>query len=244
MDSQSRAGGRVLVIDGDALSAGIIEACLAEADCATWLSPTPGQAISQLEHRQFDLLIWRVEAASGDMEARRQALFEIRLRTRTPLIVIDEAAAAQALLEAGADQWLPCVSPPGAIVGSVRAALRKSTPSGAPINERVEIRGMVFDGRTRRLSYRDGGVVLTRQEWELLSLLVSHANRFLSAREIVRLGWRGGDHEVEQLRTYIRRLRQRLAPLGAPCQLVSEHGRGYCLAFDEDSAAGIAPGVL
>jgi DNA-binding response OmpR family regulator len=96
---------------------------------------------------------------------------------------------------------------------------------------RIEIRGMVLEGKTRRLSAGGHEVAFTRQEWDLLSILASHPNRYLGAREILRLGWRAGDHEAEQLRTYVRRLRQKLDPLKLPCRLLSEHGHGYCLAF-------------
>jgi len=49
-----------------------------------------------------------------------------------------------------------------------------------------------------------------------------------------RLGWRAGAHEVEQLRTYVRRLRQnqKLEPLNVPLRLVSHQNRGYCLVVD------------
>jgi hypothetical protein len=54
----------------------------------------------------------------------------------------------------------------------------------------------------------------------------------LTAREIIRLGWRAGEHEAEQLRIYVRRLRLKLEPLDLACRLVSQHNRGYCLIVD------------
>jgi DNA-binding response OmpR family regulator len=95
----------------------------------------------------------------------------------------------------------------------------------------MEIRGMVLDGNARRLSAGGREVAFTRREWDLLSILVNHPNRFLGAREILRLGWRAGDHEAEQLRTYVRRLRRKLESVEVPFELLSEHGLGYCLAF-------------
>jgi DNA-binding response OmpR family regulator len=97
---------------------------------------------------------------------------------------------------------------------------------------RVEIKGMTFDATERTLQLDGARVSFTVQEWDLLAVLLSHPNRFLTAREIVRLGWRAGAHEVEQLRTYVRRLRQKLEPLDIPFRLVSQHNRGYCLIVD------------
>jgi DNA-binding response OmpR family regulator len=97
---------------------------------------------------------------------------------------------------------------------------------------RVEIKGVIFDAVGRTLQFDGGHVSLTVQEWDLLAVFLSHPNRFLAAREIIRLGWRAGAHEVEQLRTYVRRLRQKLEPLDVPFRLVSHHNRGYCLVVD------------
>jgi len=97
---------------------------------------------------------------------------------------------------------------------------------------RVEIRGMTFDGERQTLQFDGQQVSFTDQEWALLAVLLSHPNRFLSAREIIRMGWRAGEHEAEQLRVYVRRLRLKLDPLDIACRLVSQHNRGYCLIVD------------
>jgi DNA-binding response OmpR family regulator len=90
---------------------------------------------------------------------------------------------------------------------------------------------MVFDGGRRTVQFGGSEVFFTRQEWDLLSILISHPERYLAAREILMLGWRAGEHAAEQLRTYVHRLRQKLEPLNLPCQLLSRHGQGYCLTF-------------
>ncbi len=97
---------------------------------------------------------------------------------------------------------------------------------------RVEIKGMTFDGAERSLQFNGAHLSFTTQEWDLLAIFLSNPNRFLTAPEIIRLGWRAGVHEIEQLRTYVRRLRQKLEPLGIPFRLVSQHNRGYCLIVD------------
>ena len=96
---------------------------------------------------------------------------------------------------------------------------------------RTTIRGIFLDGSRRNLTYQGAEVTFTRQEWDLLAILFSHPDRFLSAQEILRLGWTAGEHAAEQLRTYVHRLREKLDPLGLPCQLLSRHGQGYCLLF-------------
>jgi DNA-binding response OmpR family regulator len=89
--------------------------------------------------------------------------------------------------------------------------------------------GCTFDREGRTVRFDGGHLAFTTQEWDLLAIFLSHPNRFLTAREIIRLGWRAGAHEVDQIRIYVRRLRQKLEPPGIPCHLVSQHNRGYCL---------------
>src|SRR5438309_2306740 len=108
---------------------------------------------------------------------------------------------------------LPKPYVPGALVGSVKAALRRSTAINLAPLVKVAIRGMLLDGGRRTLTFSGRQVAFTRQEWQLLVILMSHPDRFLSAREILSLGWRAGDHEAEQLQTYVHRLRLKLGPL-------------------------------
>lgn len=219
-----------LLIETDEAYRAVITASLRLAGCRVEQATTADVALPALERRSYDLVVWGV--STGDSRRRGEVISEVRLRTEVPLVLIDGGTeAAQFDLEAGADQWLPKPFVPGALIGAVRAALRKSASPVVGVASRVEMRGMVLDGKTRQVSCGERTVALTRQEWDLLSILVSYPNRYLAAREILRLGWRAGDHEAEQLRTYVRRLRQKLEPLEVPCQLLSEHGQGYCLAF-------------
>ena len=219
-----------LLIENDEAYRAVITASLHLAGCRVDQAATAELALPVLERRTYDLVVWGV--SNGDSCRRSEVISELRLRTEVPLVLVDGGSdAAQEDLESGADQWLPKPFVPGALVGAVRAALRKAASPVVGVASRVEMRGMVLDGKTRRLSAGGREVSFTRQEWDLLSILVCYPNRFLGAREILRLGWRAGDHEAEQLRTYIRRLRRKLELLELPCRLLSKHGHGYCLAF-------------
>jgi len=219
-----------LLIETDEAYRAVITATLRLAGCRVEQASTADVALPALEKRSYDLVVWGV--SSCDSGRRSEVISEVRMRTEVPLVLVDGGSdVAQFDLESGADQWLPKPFAPGALIGAVRAALRKAASPVVGVASRVEMRGMVLDGKTRRVSCGGRAVAFTRQEWDLLSILVSYPNRYLGAREILRLGWRAGDHEAEQLRTYVRRLRQKLEPLEAPCRLLSQHGQGYCLAF-------------
>jgi DNA-binding response OmpR family regulator len=220
-----------LLIEADEAYRVVIAGCMQLAGCRVDQVPNPDAALPALERQNFDLVVWGVPDSHSDR--RCEVISEVRLRTEAPLVLVDGSCEmAQLDLETGADQWVPKPFVPGALVGSVRAALRKSGSSIMQVASRVEVRGMVLDGKRRNLTFAGQEVTFTRQEWDLLSILVSHPNRFLGAREILRLGWRAGEHGSEQLRTYVHRLRQKLDPLELPCHLMSQHGQGYCLIFN------------
>jgi DNA-binding response OmpR family regulator len=219
----------VLVVEFDGAYRAVIETCAQLAGCRVEPVADVKAALQKLESQSFDVLVWGV----GPEEDRRlDTLSRFRAATDAQMVLLaDRFEAAQLAYEAGADQVLPKPFIPGALVGALKAALRRSPSLMPQVASRVEIRGMTFDGDERTLQFRGEEVSFTIQEWDLLAVFLSNPNRFLSAREIIRLGWRAGDHQVEQLRTYVRRLRHKLDPLGIPCRLVSQHSRGYCLVF-------------
>ena len=97
--------------------------------------------------------------------------------------------------------------------------------------------GLRLDPATREMSGRAGTVALTRREFELLSYLADHPGRHVPAGLLVARAWPDADLCEEQLRTYVGRLRRKMARVGTPCRLVAERPRGYVLLFDEDVAA-------
>ena len=220
-----------LLIESDAPYRVAIEACIRLAGCRVEAVLDPDLAFPILERQRFDLVVWGISTRPPNR--RGEVISELRLRTEAPLVLVDAGLEmAQLDLEAGADQWVPKPFVPGALIGSLRAALRKAASPDMDVVSSVELKGMVLDGRRRMLTFTGRQVAFTRQEWTLLSILVSHPNRFLSAREILALGWRAGEHEPDQLRTYVRRLRTKLDRLDPPCHLLSKHGQGYCLDFN------------
>jgi DNA-binding response OmpR family regulator len=187
-------------------------------------------ALPVLDRKPFDVIVWGVPIP--DPARRSGSISDLRLHTDAPLVLIAVGFdTAQADLEAGADQRLPKPFVPGALVGAIRAALRKSKSPAVMLNVPAEIRGMTLDGNARALTFNGAGATFTRQEWSLLSILVQHPNRYLTAREILHLGWRAGECGPQEVRMYMRRVRKKFEPLNLPCGLLSRHGYGYCLMF-------------
>lgn len=225
---------RVLLVEEDAAYRVVMRACVQIVGCEVDEVPTLALAFPVLDRRWVDLVLWGAPDGEPEASRRQQVIGEISLRTSAPIVLVArEVELAHAYLEAGATQFVPKPFVPGVLVGSISAALRATSVAPVPREAHLEVDSMILDGRTRTLSVHDRQVALTRQEWELLFILASNPNRFLQGREILRLGWHPGGHGPEQLRTYVHRLREKMAQLDASCTLESQHGSGYRLTAGE-----------
>jgi DNA-binding response OmpR family regulator len=73
-------------------------------------------------------------------------------------------------------------------------------------------------------------VSLTKREWQLLSFFLANPNQLFAAEDIALPAW-GPDASIEQFRTYVTRLRMKLAPFDGVCEVVNEKGKGYRLVL-------------
>ena len=227
-----RVSGAVLIIEADEAYRAVIETCVRLAGCRAEAVSDLQLALPKLESESFDALIWGLlpeEDRWSEVVAQLRATTEARV-----LLLADHFEAAQAAYEASADQVLPNPFIPSALVGAPKAALRRALSLMMHLASRVEVKGMTFDGEGRTLQFNSEQVSFTVQEWDLLAVFLSHPNRFLSAREIIRFGWRAGDHEAEQLRTYVRRLRLKIDEPFGRRTLETVRGGGYRLRTDRE----------
>jgi two-component system KDP operon response regulator KdpE len=135
-------------------------------------------------------------------------------------------------LDSGADDFIGKPIAMGELLARVRVALRRSAETA---------------GRTPLSTYRTGEIEvnlnyrtvliagrkmhLTRIEYNLLEVLVRHADQIVSHRHLLKEVW---DEEKElqthYLRIYMLQLRRKLEPdPGRPCYLLTEPGVGYRL---------------
>jgi DNA-binding response OmpR family regulator len=189
----------------------------------------------QLERpSKFDLVILGM---SADARVTAKQLGELRAAARSPFILLDESSsnAGETLetFEAGASQVLPKPFVPDALIGAIKSELRgPDVASVVAIATKIELGGFVFDVKQRTVKGGEAAVSLTKREWQLLSFFLANPNQFFSAEEVAFPAW-GPEASIEQFRTYVTRLRQKLFPFKGVCEIVNEKGKGYRLVLQQ-----------
>jgi DNA-binding response OmpR family regulator len=90
-----------------------------------------------------------------------------------------------------------------------------------------ELAGLLIDSTDHSVTFSGRKAYLTHREAGLLSFLVEHPNRPFSCRQIAASAWNNPRLSDAQVRTYVMRLRRRLAELGLPQAIVVVGRRGY-----------------
>jgi two-component system response regulator ResD len=192
----------------------------------------------QLERStRFDLVILGM---SADSRVTPKQLGELRTAAGAPFILLDElsgdAADTLATYEAGASQVLPKPFVPDALIGAIKSELRgPDIASVVSIATKIELGGLVFDANQRTVKNGEAAASLTKREWQLLAFFLTNPNQLFAPEDVALPAW-GPDASIEQFRTYVTRLRQKLAPFKGVCELINEKGKGYRLALHDPKA--------
>lgn len=150
---------------------------------------------------------------------------------RLPIVVLSareaEADKVEAL-DAGADDYIAKPFGMDELLARIRAALRRAAPEEDLPS--VVTAHFTVDRANKRVLDADGAPVrLTPTEWGLLEVLVRHAGKLVSQRQLLQEVWGPsyGD-ETNYLRVHMAHLRRKLEPVpGHPRYLLTEPGMGY-----------------
>ena len=153
------------------------------------------------------------------------------------LSVFGQEGSKIGALDAGADDYLTKPFGGGELLARLRALLRRIKPAVATSTFRF---GKVKVDFVKRRVTQGGQVVkLTAMEYALLQLFITHRDKVLTHRQILRDLWGAkAEGQTHYLRTYMLRLRRKLEDeIDAPKFFQTESGIGYRFvsdAADED----------
>ena len=230
---------RVLVVDDEPQIRRFLRLGLEGHGYQVLEATTADAALRQAVSGQPDLVV--LDLGLPDREGF-DVLKVLREWSKVPVFVLSvrnrEAEKVRAF-DLGADDYV--VKPFGMaeLLARIKAALRRKVDeSPEPV---FRVGGLEVDLR-RRLVRVDGAEVrLSPKQYRLLQILVSHAGKVVTHRQLLAEIW-GSAHrdEVQYLRVFMRKLRRRIeADPARPRYLMTELGIGYRLRTPDqlDAAA-------
>ncbi len=221
---------RVLVVDDEQAMRHLLRVYLTARGYAVWEAGTGEQALQTAPAARPDIILMDLCLPGvGGAEVTRL----LREWTQTPIIILsvrDEESEKIAALEAGADDYLTKPFSPGELLARIGAALRRAA--------RME-NGSVFsagdltvDLARRLVRLGHNRIPLTPTEYDLLRVLIQHAGKVLTHRQLVREVWGGMCYEdsLHLVRVNVSNLRRKLeADPAHPRYILTEPGVGYRL---------------
>jgi two-component system KDP operon response regulator KdpE len=225
----------ILVIEDDSQIRRFLRATLAAEGYQFHEALTAAEGIAQAAARRPDLVLLDLGLPDRD---GIEVIREIRQWSQMPILVLSARGQEKdkiAALDLGADDYVAKPFAVGELLARMRAALRRSVRIAQEAPETsLRFGGVEIDFEKRLVTLDGGEVHLTPNEYKLLQVLVRHAGRVVTQRQLLNEVW-GPQHtdQSQYLRVYVAQLRRKLEHDPArPQYLQTEPGVGYRLNID------------
>ncbi|MCE9646178.1 MAG: response regulator transcription factor [Chloroflexi bacterium] len=221
-------GQRVLVVDDETSIRRYLHAALTAQGFNVYEAADGGEALNAVLAHRPELII--LDLGLPDMDGI-EVTRRLREWSQTPIIILSVREAEQdkiAALDAGADDYLTKPFGTGELLARMRVVQRRQVTG---LNEPVFSTGNLRVDFSRRLVKVDEKEIqLTPTEYDILRILVMHAGKVLTHRQLLRQVWGDGYDDMHILRVNISNLRAKLEPDPArPTYIHTEAGVGYRL---------------
>ncbi len=222
---------KVLVVDDEPDVIEVVNLCfgLRWAEAEVSAAKTGEEALKMIEQDRPDIVLLDIVLPGID---GFQVCQEIRSFSDVPIIMLSARDAEMDKvrgLEMGADDYITKPFSHLELLARVRAVMRRYQSQLPAVGEVFESGDLRIDYASRQVMVRGQPVRLTPTEYSLLFHLSRNAGRVLPHHTLLAKVWgREYTDEIDYLKVYIRRLRQKLE--GDPetmGRIVSERGVGY-----------------
>ena len=219
----------VLLVEDDPHIRRFVRAALAGDGCRVAEAETVQQGLIEAGTRKPDLVI--LDLGLPDADGQR-FVTDLRTWSSMPVLVLS-ARAAEAdkigVLDAGADDYLTKPFSVGELLARVRAMLRRARQGSAAETPDVRFGRVRVDLVRRCVTRDDAPVHLTPIEYRLLCVLLAHAGKVMTHRQLLKDVWGPAYADsAHYLRIYVGHLRHKLEDDPAqPRHFITEVGVGY-----------------
>lgn len=220
---------RILIIEDDLEVAESISLCFQMRWPEVGLSVASEgvEGVEMLKSGPSDLIILDLNLPDID---GLEALKQVRSFSKVPIIIVtvrgDEQDQVMGL-ELGADDYIVKPFRPRDLLARASAVMRRSQETEPTEEYPLIARGdLSLNVTTDETLLRGQKIKLTPTESRLLYVMMKSSAQTLSGEEIFKRVWGGNQPNGETLRSYIRKLRDKLSD-NPPRIILTERGRGY-----------------
>ena len=110
----------------------------------------------------------------------------------------------------------------------VKAVLKRTGIAGTTASQEITIGDLIINTVTKNVTLQGQPVLLTKKEFEILSIMAKSPNRIFSREDILGRVWEDDGYVLERtVDVHITRLRKKLGEFGK--HIANRSGYGYCL---------------
>ncbi len=191
-----------LIIDDEKQIRRLLRLALEGAGYQVHEAETGSAGLMEIVQRRPDVVL--LDLGLPDMEGVK-VLHRLREWTRVPVLILsvrDDPEEKVAALDAGADDYVTKPFDTAELLARVRAAQRRSlAETGEPI---FDSGPLSVDFAKRQVTMNGVEVQLTPTEYSLLRVLVQHAGKVVTHRQLLRTVWgEKAESQAQYLRVYI-----------------------------------------
>jgi len=224
----SKPVAKILVVDDEPQIRKLLRIALQAQSYTTVDAAGAADGLARCADSAPDLVILDLGLPDGD---GLELISEVRTWSRVPILVLSVRAGEEqkvAALDRGANDYVTKPFGVAELLARVRALLRDRASDGE--DSAVYRAGpLMLDVARHEVMLDDQLVRLSRKEFDLLRLLLMHAGRVLTHKQLLREIW-GPAHEsdTQYLRVYVGQLRTKLGDDPTqPRFIANEPGVGY-----------------